>query len=228
MKGRWLFTGLGNMNKYFTIKDRCRQELVKYLDQACSKIYLSENARILDIGCGTGVPTMWLANHFPGTITAIDKDAVAIRCLQQKITREKLQNSIEARNVSFFGFDFEPEGYDLILAEGFLNVIGFEEGLNIILKHLKSSGYLVIHDEYKDHEKKCDFMKASQCEIIDIIQLDEQVWWNDYYRLIEEETGKLTEKHEKEMFRSDLEEIRLYKVNPQLFQSVYYVARKYS
>jgi len=135
------------MTNYFQIKDRCRQGLIRYLEQACAKIRIDDKAKILDIGCGTGVPTLWLAKYFPGTITAIDKDEDAISFLEQKILRENLQNRVNALNVSFFGFNFNPEGYDLILAEGFLNVIGFEKGFNIILKPLKKNGYLVIHDE---------------------------------------------------------------------------------
>ncbi len=214
------------MNTYFQTKDRCRQGLIKYLEQACKKVRIGENARILDIGCGTGVPTLWLAEHFPGSITAIDLNDHAIGFLKRKIIGEELQNRVNVIQTSFFTFEFNPDGYDLILAEGFLNVIGFEKGFNIMKKLLRNEGYLIIHDEFKNHEWKCEFMKAGGFEMIETILLDDKVWWNDYYQTLEEEIGKIALAEEREFFSSDLEEIRMFRTDPSPFQSIYYVIRK--
>jgi predicted TPR repeat methyltransferase len=47
------------------IKDRCRRGLLKYTRKAFLSIPPVDNAEILDIGCGTGVPTL--------EITSLDK-----------------------------------------------------------------------------------------------------------------------------------------------------------
>jgi methylase of polypeptide subunit release factors len=57
---------------YFNIRDGSRMQLVKYLGQILNDPPEFYNPRILDIGCGSGVPTLWLAEKYTGTITAID------------------------------------------------------------------------------------------------------------------------------------------------------------
>ena len=43
-----------------------------------------EKPEILDIGCGTGVPTLLLAEKFNGHITATDSDTKSINRLEEK------------------------------------------------------------------------------------------------------------------------------------------------
>ena len=214
------------MNEYFKIKDSCRSGLVKYLDNACIKLPRLKNLNILDIGCGTGVPTLWLAENFCANITAIDKDKESINYLQQKITERNLQNRIKTLYTSFSEFKSESDFYDIILAEGFLNIVGFEAGFKRIIEILKKKGYLVIHDEYKDHNKKLEFINENKCAIIDSLYLDENVWWNDYYKQIELEISKFSDPKIDELFKRDIEEIKYYKTSPSLFRSIYYIIMK--
>ena len=75
------------MNKaYFDIKDNCRKDLLKYLLKAISSIPAIESPCILDVGCGSGVPTLALAKYYTGTITAIDIDTKSINRLKEKVT----------------------------------------------------------------------------------------------------------------------------------------------
>ena len=54
--------------EYFDIKDKCRKGLLKYLSKAISIIPAIEGPLILDVGCGSGVPTLALAEIFNGTL----------------------------------------------------------------------------------------------------------------------------------------------------------------
>ena len=214
------------MNEYFKIKDNCRRGLIKYLESACIKLPRSDNLNILDIGCGTGVPTIWLVENFSGNITAIDKDKESINYLQQKIIEKDLQNRIKTLCTSFSKFKSESDFYDIILAEGFLNIVGFESGFKRIKGIIKKKGYLVIHDEYKDHNKKLEFINENKCTLIDTLYLDENVWWDDYYRQLEIEIGKISFPKLNELFKRDIEEIKYYKTSPSLFRSIYYIIMK--
>lgn len=124
------------------------------MSKAFSLIPKIEDPRILDIGCGTGVPTLWLAENFNGTITAIDTDKKSLDWLLEKIKDKNLDNQITILHISFFNLKTNPNYFDFILAEGFLNVVGFERGFLKIKEMLRNERYLVIHDEDKDHEKK--------------------------------------------------------------------------
>jgi cyclopropane fatty-acyl-phospholipid synthase-like methyltransferase len=214
------------MSEYFKIKDVCRHGLLKHLEKACTKLPGLDNPDILDIGCGSGVPTLWFAEKFSGNITAIDSDPEAIDYLRQKIQERYLQNHVRAVCLSIDDLNFKTDSYDMILAEGFLNIVGFETGFKNIHKLLKKDGYLVVHDEYKDHERKLEFIRSNKCTTIDTLLLDETIWWNDYYKQLENEINKINNLEIKERFESDMAEINYYKMNPSLFKSIYYIIMK--
>ena len=213
-------------DQYFRLKDSCRQGLIRHLEMACSRVPGMDPSRMLDIGCGTGVPTCWLAEHYPGTITAIDTDRDALDFLRGKISHLHLDERILLQHISFFDYDCEPEAFDLVLAEGFLNVVGFENGFNRVLEFLKRGGTFIIHDEWKDHEKKCGLIEQQNCRIIDTLYLDETVWWNDYYLALESGIGRIADARLRSLFENDLKEIELFRRDPSPFRSIYYIIGK--
>lgn len=214
------------MDDYYQIKDNCRKGLIKYLEKAISIIPGIDNPDILDIGCGTGVPTLWIAERFSGNITAVDVDKDSLDYFSKKILNRNLNDKITTLCTSFFDFNPGTDLYDIILAEGFLNAVGFERGFKRATGILKKGGYFIIHDEYKDHEKKCNFIRENSCKVMNTLYLDETVWWNDYYRQLEIEISRTADAGLREMFNSDLNEIEQYKADPHLFRSCYYVVEK--
>jgi len=214
------------MNEYFKIKDLCRQGLIKYLAIACVKLPRLNNCNILDIGCGSGVPTLWLSENFSGNITALDIDSKAIDYLQEKINEGNLQHRIKTICTNFDDFKGENYYYDIILAEGFLNVVGFEIGFLRITEFLCKNGILIIHDEYKDHSSKLKFIEKNNYTIIKTLILDENVWWNDYYKELEIEIIKPKNAYLRSLFINESIEIGQYKNNPSIFKSIYYVVLK--
>lgn len=213
-------------HEYFSIKDRCRMRLVKYLEQVLNGLPEFNNPKILDIGCGSGVPTLWLAEKYIGTITAIDTDKHLLDFLEHKIISKKTSSRIETKNVSFFDLVNEPESFDLILAEGFLNVVGFEMGFKKVIARIKGNGYFIIHDEYKDHDKKIELIHENNCKIVNSLLLDEIIWWRDFYGQLEMEINKPENAHLQSLFIKEINEIDQYKKNPSLFKSIYYVVSK--
>ena len=75
---------------YYQIKDKCREGLLTYLSEVFFQIPGIAYPKILDIGCGTGVPTIWLAENTNGIITAIDTNKHSLDRLQEKISIKKL------------------------------------------------------------------------------------------------------------------------------------------
>jgi cyclopropane fatty-acyl-phospholipid synthase-like methyltransferase len=215
-----------NKYEYFNIRDRCRMRLVKYLEQVLNNLPEFNNPKILDIGCGSGVPTLWLAEKYTGTITAIDTDKHLLDFLEHKIQRNNTSSRIETKNVSFFDLETDPEYYDLILAEGFLNVVGFEMGFKKVIATIKKNGYFIIHDEFKDKDEKNALILKNNCQIVSSLLLDETIWWRDFYGQLEIEINKPENAHLKSLFINEINEIDQYKKDPSLFKSIYYVILK--
>jgi 2-polyprenyl-3-methyl-5-hydroxy-6-metoxy-1,4-benzoquinol methylase len=212
--------------EYFNIRDRSRMQLVKYLEQVVSDLPEFINPKILVVGCGSGVPKLWLAEKYIGTITAIDTDKHLLGFLEHQIQRKKTSSKIETKNVSFFDLVTEPECYDLILAEGFLNVVGFEIGFKQVIEKIKIGGYFIIHDEYKDNDSKIALIHKNNCKIVNSLLLDETIWWRDFYGQLENEINKPENAHLRSLFINEINEIDQYKKNPSLFKSIYYIVLK--
>jgi len=213
-------------NEYFNIKDTCRKGLLKYLGKAVSAIPEMKNPSILDIGCGTGVPTLALAEMFNGDITAVDSDARSIRWLEEKVRELNLSHRITCLNVPFSGLAIEDSRFDIIIAEGFLNAVGFRKGFLKLLKLLRENGYFIIHDDLTHFKEKTSFITANNCVVPDSFRLNEQVWWDDYYKCLEKEIARVEDKKLAELFTPDMQEIKEYKKNPSRFTSAYFVIKK--
>ena len=213
--------------EYFEIKDNCRKGLLKYLSKAISIIPVIESPLILDIGCGTGVPTLALAEHYNGIITAVDSDSKVLNRLDEKVKELNLSNRITIVNGSLFNIILKEKQFDIILAEGFLNVVGFKKGFLKLVKLLKSNRFIIIHDEFCDYRKKSKFIESNNCKILDSFRLDEHIWWNDYYNCLEKGIASLKDEELLQLFKSELHEIELFKQDSSQFNSGYYIVEKY-
>ncbi|MEH6943870.1 class I SAM-dependent methyltransferase [Bacillus sp. JJ722] len=70
---------------------------------------------ILDIGCGTGVHTVLLAEEYPNAhITSIDTNETSLLSLKEKLQQMRLEDRVCVQNVSMFDMGFKPETFDLI------------------------------------------------------------------------------------------------------------------
>ncbi|MFC2103721.1 class I SAM-dependent methyltransferase [Bacteroidota bacterium] len=212
--------------RYYNIKDNCRKGLLKYLSKAISIIPAIKNPLMLDIGCGSGVPTLALAENYNGTIIAVDIDTISINRLTEKVKDLNLSDRISIFNCSLHDMKFEENQFDIILAEGFLNNVGFKKGFLLLLKLLKRNGYFIIHDEFRNYNKKTQLIEQNNCKILDWFELNEQVWWDDYYKCLEKEISSQKNKDLLKLFKSDLHEIKLFKRDTSPFKSAYYVIEK--
>ena len=107
---------------------------------------LSEESRIVDIGCGTGGQTMVLAQNTSGHITGIDLFPVFINLFNYNAKKLNLQDKVDGIVGSMDNLPFKNEELDLIWSEGAIYNIGFERGLNEWRKFLKTGGYVAVSE----------------------------------------------------------------------------------
>ena len=79
-------------------RDSFRKRLLKYTRKVFKLLPRLDKPRILDVGCGSGVPTIELAILSRGKIVGIDIDQSLLDELDRKIEREGLSNRVESRN----------------------------------------------------------------------------------------------------------------------------------
>ena len=207
-------------------RDTIRGKLNRYTALAFSFLPALDHPRVLDIGCGTGVPTIHLAELSNGHITGIDSDANAIAMLQKKIRQQHLEKQVVAQVCSFNCLPFLPESFNLVWSEGVIAFKGFRAGLYAWGGLVKKGGFLVIHDEIRDLPRKVEMVHDSPFTLSGYFVLYENIWERDYCRPLRELLANEPDYGNTEDGKRATEEMELFRTDPESFRSVFYIIRK--
>ncbi|HRS07050.1 MAG TPA: class I SAM-dependent methyltransferase [Candidatus Ratteibacteria bacterium] len=105
---------------------------------------LSNELKIVDLGCGTGGQTMILAQNTKGTIIGLDVSRDFIEKFNANAKNLGLQDKVTGIVGSMDNLPFQNEEFDVIWSEGSIASIGFETGLNYWKRFLKKDGYIAV------------------------------------------------------------------------------------
>jgi len=192
-----------------------------------------DQPHILDIGCGSRVPTMELATLSGGQIIGLDIDPSLLDQLTKKIEEAGLSDRVKTLKRSMLELDFPDESFDIIWAEGSIARIGFERGLKEWRRFLKPHGFLVVHDEVTNITQKLEQISVCGYDLLGHFTLSEDVWWTEYYGPWEERIHEMRKKYSDDpqaLLELDKEqqEIELFKANPRRYSSVFFVMQTHS
>lgn len=214
-----------------TYKDQLRKGLSKYTRKAFYMLPELDKPRILDVGCGSGVPTLELARLSNGQITGMDINQSLLDRLARKIEQVGLSNRVKAVNCSISDMDFPDESFDIIWAEGSISVVGFERGLKEWRRFLRPNGFLVVHDETGNITEKLELIPGCGFELLDYFALHGDTWWAEYYAPLEKRINEIRTKHAEDpkalaALDNDRQFIDMFKQNPSRYGSVFFVMQK--
>jgi len=217
--------------RYHAFKDRLRKRLLKYLRKAFRVLPALDKPRILDIGCGSGVPTIELARLSGGQVIGLDIDSSLVERLDKKIKKAGLKDRVTAQKGSIFDMDFPAESFDIIWAEGSIAIIGFATGLREWRRLLKADGFLVVHDEEGNLEEKMNQVSIQGYDLLRSFILDEKIWWDEYFTPLEKKIREIRAKQPADpkllaLVDVDERELERVKCNPKRTRSVYFVMKK--
>jgi len=198
-------------------KDTLRGGLSIYTRKAFHMLPELDKPRILDVGCGSGVPTMELARLSNGQITGLDINQPLLDRLARKVEKAGLSDRVKTVNCSMFDMDFPDGSFDIIWAEGSTFVIGFERALKEWRCFLKPKGCLVAHEfiwsrpdppqEVYNYWKKLaasgirtvreylEQIPAGSYDVIGYFTLPDDAFWIDYYGPLENRIQELRPKY---------------------------------
>jgi len=222
---------MSNLELYRIEKDHIRENLNKYTKKAFDFLPKIKNPNILDIGCGTGVPTIALAKLSSGQIIGIDIDEISLNLLRGKIQELGFHNRVSVIKGSINTMDFPEESFDIIWAEGSLFVMGFEKSIKKCSSFIKPNGFLVVHDENTDKTKKLESLIKYGYFLIAQFELSDDLWWREFYtplkRLIQAFRNKYSNDFElNNELNKDRIEIEKCKSNSVVFSSFFVIMKK--
>jgi len=212
-------------------KDGLRQRLLPFTRKAFGMMTGVKNPSILDIGCGSGIPTLELVRMGAAHVTAIETDHVQLDRLAKKAKQIGLSDRITLINRSMMAMDFPIGAFDVIWAEGSIAAIGFERGLRKWSPFLKSDGYLVLHDEMKDFEKKLRLIPRSGYELIGHFVISEDVWREAYFEPLDQKLKEMRSRYGNDdgvskLLADEQRDIDGLEIDPERYRSVFFVMKK--
>ena len=174
-----------------------------YSDHILSLIKeLPVNPHIADIGCGTGVGTLFLADRFKSKVRAVDFSREFLNELIKRAKLRGLDHLVEAIECDMGRLDWKPGTIDLLWSEGAAYNLTFEGALNAWRPLMADNGIAVISElsyftsevpesvrvywqnAYPDigtESENSNRAKSSGFEILGIHRLPSRAWWDNYY-----------------------------------------------
>lgn len=221
------------IESYQTAKDHFRENLSKYTRKAFQMLPQIDSPRILDIGCGTGVPTLELARLSNGPIIGLDIDEASLNECIRKIKENGLSKRVSILKCSMQEMDFPCEYFDIIWTEGSIQIVGFEKYLRAWRQFLKPNRFLVVHCGSVNLARKLKAIPVCGYTLLRHFSLSSDTWQREYFGPLE----KLIQKIEREQiddpkiidFLAQAErEVQTYRENPTISASVFLLMQKVS
>jgi len=182
-----------------------RSAFLEYTRAAYRSLPAIEKPRILDVGCGTGLPTLELACLSGGDIVAVDPDAEALETLRSNIAGRNLSDRVRTICCSIFDAGFAPSSFDIVWDEGVFHLLEARRVLAESARVLKAGGFLVMFETDEWFESTMEMFSDHGLVVFHRLRLAPGVWWTDYYAPLETRIARVravrTDPEDREVLR---------------------------
>ena len=124
--------------------DGLRGVFLEFTQEVYRALPAFDRPRILDGGCGTGLPTLELARLSGGDVVAVDPDDEALNTLRSKIAARNLSDRVHTICCSIFEASLASSSFDIVWEDGVFHLLNVRRVLAESARLLKPGGFLVM------------------------------------------------------------------------------------
>lgn len=213
---------------------------------------LPRDARVVDVGCGTGSSALVLVKTLCTEVTAIDLFPQFIEILRDRAKDAGVDSLLHGVVGSMDELPFESNSLDLLWCEGAIYNIGFERGMREWSCLLKTGGYIAVteptwltnerpkeidrfwNDAYPEVETMpVKIMKMMNAGFVPVgaFVLPDECWTTNYYVPQRQAQDYFMQRHCNDEFAAELvknqrHEAEMYAKYKQYYGYVFYIGRK--
>lgn len=118
-------------------------------DEMHALCHLDRAEEVLDVGCGIGVGSAYVAKKYGCRVTAVDVSDDMLKWAQQRAEREGVSDQITFRKADVCGLPFEDSRFDVVLVESVLAFVKDKHTAILeLLRVTKPGGYIGLNETY--------------------------------------------------------------------------------
>ncbi len=115
------------------------------LELTCERAKLSNNMNILELGCGWGSLSLWMAEHYPGSqITAVSNSSLQRKFIQSQMAERNLRN-LRVITADMNDFSIDQQFDRIVSVEMFEHMRNWQRLLKRISLWMKPEARVFIH-----------------------------------------------------------------------------------
>lgn len=128
------------------------------LDLLAERCNIGPDSHVLDVGCGTGGNSSYLAKKYGCMVTGIDISELMIEKAKTRIIEESLEDKLQFQVGDACNLDFSNEEFDIVITVFVSQFLDLGQAFPEFHRVLKNEGYLGVNEMFRDSNIPMDLV----------------------------------------------------------------------